>query len=111
MDRREEVWPTIPTCTAGLGHLYLVIPTAATIHSRIQLGVTGPPHGAPECVADILQVEGKGHTLTPPGAPSLPSASLGPLLCSLGRVVLWRPEAQLCCVEQSPATSEATGSG
>lgn len=43
---------------------YLALPTRGTIHSRIQLGVTGGPHRAPERVADILQEKGTGHALT-----------------------------------------------
>lgn len=68
---------------AGRGHPYLALPTPGTIHSCIQLGVTGGPHRAPECVADILQRGWKGlHPRLLPGttpcpAPGYPANPLG----------------------------------
>lgn len=67
-----------PTCTAGRTPPYLALPTPGAVHGRIQLGVTGGPHGAPERVADVLQEEGAGHTSPPPGATTaLPPCSPG----------------------------------
>lgn len=47
--------PTHPPRRRGLQHPYLVLPTPGTIHRRVQLGVTGGPHRAPQSVAHILQ--------------------------------------------------------
>ena len=56
---QQGVSPLTPSA-AGLANPYLALSTPGTIHSCIQLGVTGGPHGAPERVADILQGGGQG---------------------------------------------------
>lgn len=94
--------------SAGHPHLhgwtgapYLALPTPGAVHGCIQLGVTGGPHGAPECVTDILQEERTGHTCPSQGhhspcplaPPKVPWALLqGPLLSSVDDMARGGPE-------------------
>lgn len=77
VEDRQSPTPTPSRIQAGSRFpTYLVLPTSRAIHGCIQLGVTGGPHRAPQCVADVLQTDMCiTLILSPVRPPSLPLLS------------------------------------